>query len=409
MSSRTSLPAKPPVRATIERHMSRMLESLPGTEVARRRFQTAAVAVAMNPMVAKCDPISVLKAVYTCARLNLYPDPALHHAAVVPFRNNKRNCMEATLIIEYRGLIELAKRANPGLTIRAGTVYEGDDYRLSEGTEAKLDIQRRWWEKGLAEAGKPKLFYAVGREPGVDEPVLVVVPAIEAEQIGRSSKAGMRPGTPWHDHFERMGEKTAIRRMVRFLRFDPDADATARLATAIEWDERTEDGGAPPLQDDEDLFGGEAGDEPAPPAAEQPQELPEGEHAFGRAAAGGGRQRRQRATQEPQAAEEPHELEGGDIPPDPTPKPDPKKQMLKDLRVAIDKRLVELGVNPDTPSRKKLTHDALGPETCELLRVDPDAMGEADIRHCIELVQGFVWPEPEQDGGPRAEADEADR
>ncbi|MFP3434479.1 recombinase RecT, partial [Paraburkholderia sp. SIMBA_061] len=115
---------------------------------------------------------------------------------------------------------------------------ENDDYELVQGTFDELKITKRDWEKGLEDPGQPVLFYCIADE-GEGRPITVTVPAVEARKIGRASKAGMRKGTPWYDHFERMGEKTAIRRTVRFLRFDPDKDEANRLQQAVEWDERT--------------------------------------------------------------------------------------------------------------------------------------------------------------------------
>lgn len=250
-----------------------MMEALPSGEHSRKRFMQAAVGICSNPSVARCTPESVWKAIYQCARLNLVPDPVLHHAAIVPFRNSRAGCHEATLVIEYRGLIELMKRANPLLSVKAGTVYAEDDYELVEGTENRLTITKRWWEKGLDDSGPPLFFYAVAHEPGA-EVVPVIVPAAEAKKIGSSSKAGMRKGTPWHDHFERMGEKTAIRRLERFVRMDPDKPETAQFREALEVDERTdevqvEDVAAPiPLEEGTQPMFPAAEPDPAPPVPE---------------------------------------------------------------------------------------------------------------------------------------------
>lgn len=240
-------------KTLIQQKSKMMIESLPGKESARKRFMQAALGVAAQPSIATCDPPSVLKAIYQCARLNLVPDPVLHHVAIVPFKNKGRK--EATVIIEYRGLIELMKRANPALSIKAGTVYEHDDYELVEGTVDELKVTKRWWEKGKRDAGKPVLFYCVVREPGA-EPVTQFVPAVEAEKIGRASKAGMKKGTPWHDHFERMGEKTAIKRIERFVRMDPDKEETKRFREALEFDENTSE---LPIDDDDDIMGSMGG------------------------------------------------------------------------------------------------------------------------------------------------------
>ena len=225
-------------KALVRKQLPKMLDALPGNKQANiQRFQQAAIGVAASPKVADCDPGSVVRAIYECARLNLIPDPVLHLASVVPFYNKGRK--EATLIIEYRGLIELMKRANPGLTIWTGTVYENDDFELHEGTEQRLDITKRWWAKGEGSSGDPVLHYACARERDAQHTVMVCIPTQEARAVGEASKAGMKPGTPWHDHFERMAEKTCIRRLERFVRMSPDEAGTVQRA--LEVDERTDE------------------------------------------------------------------------------------------------------------------------------------------------------------------------
>lgn len=371
--ARSNMPARNDVKAMVQQRMDQMIQSLPGTDVARKRFKTAALAIASNPGVAGCDPTSVLKAVYTCARLNLYPDPALHHAAIVPFRNNKTGKKEATLIIEYRGLVELAKRANPGLSLRAGTVYENDDYDLVEGTYDELKIKKRYWEKGLEDPGQPILFYAIADE-GAGRPITLTVPAVEARKIGRGSKAGARPGTPWHDHFERMGEKTAIRRVMRFLRFDPDKDEANRLQQAVEWDERTEDQGDVPLGDDEDLFG----DDDAP---QQAPTIEEGEHATA-----GGKPRAQPKTDDKPAMQgkaKPQAKQKATEPEPPSENPGDSNSLTteeqrKAFGMIVDQKLIEAGHEPDTHKRKALLQNLLSDSERAVLH-DKDTLTISDL------------------------------
>jgi recombination protein RecT len=251
--------------------MSVMIESLPGRESARKRFQQAAVAICLNPSVSTCDAQSVASAIYTCARLNLIPDPALQLAAVVPFRDGKAGVRRATLIIMYKGLIELARRADPSIYLKAGTVYANDQYELVEGTDDRLIIRKRWWEIGKEEPGEAKFSYCVSRQTGGTS-LLVVVSRQEGLAIANASKAGRRPGTPWHDHEDRMREKTCIKRAARLWSLDPERDDSRRLREAIDVDDRTEEAGTVPGTD---LLGDLGIDEPPP------DEIPTGASRIG--------------------------------------------------------------------------------------------------------------------------------
>jgi recombination protein RecT len=246
----TQLQATTPVQL-VKQRMEQMIDSLPGTGTARKRFTQAAIGVCSQPMVAKCTPESVCKAIYACARLNLMPDPVLHLAAIVPFRNHGK--MEATMIIEYRGIVELAKRADPALYIDCGTVYENDEYFLEKGLRPDLRVTKEWWEKGLTEPGDPMFSYCVWSQLG-GERAITVVSAQEGLKIGRASKAGCKPGSPWHDHEDRMREKTCVHRASRFWKLATDSDATRQFREAMEYDgAEAADLAAP--QDSADLLG----------------------------------------------------------------------------------------------------------------------------------------------------------
>ena len=78
-------------RTAIEQKMATIVKALPNDQRTIERFKAAAYAVATMPHIANCNPNSVVKVIYECARLNLIPDPILQHAYIVPFKG------EATL------------------------------------------------------------------------------------------------------------------------------------------------------------------------------------------------------------------------------------------------------------------------------------------------------------------------
>jgi len=194
-------------KALIEQRMPKMLAALP-SQRDHERFRQAAIAVAMSPGIAACDAPSVCSAVYACFRLNLVPDPVLKEAFIIPFGK------KATLVLGYQGILKLARNAEPGLSVRTGTVYQNDDYELVEGLEQKFSISRRWWQKDNTEPGRVAFCYCIYKTPA-GEPQLVVVPYPDLDALASKSRAGNRPGTPWHDHFAAMGEKTAIKRAAK--------------------------------------------------------------------------------------------------------------------------------------------------------------------------------------------------
>jgi recombination protein RecT len=196
--------------------LPKMLEALPKDAI--QRFKQAALAVVMNPNVADCTPESVASAVYACARLNLIPDPVLKQAYIIPFKK------KATVVLGYPGLIDLARRACPGLEVNTGVVYDNDDYTLTGGKNPDLLIRKYHWQKG-EEPGEVAFSFGTFKSPEASDYTLVVVPRYKLDAIA-AAKGGN--GSPWLTNFPEMAEKTAIRRMSRLWTLSPERREDAR-------------------------------------------------------------------------------------------------------------------------------------------------------------------------------------
>lgn len=224
--------------------MDKMIEALPGaTETSIKRFKAAAIGVAMSPLVYDCTPESVFTAIYTCARLNLIPDPALKLAHIIPFK--EKGVKRAQLIIGYQGYIELARRANPALIVRTGSVYENDEYILEDGVELVFRITKRAWEKGQAN-GQFLFSYCVSGTSGQEKTVKII-----SRQDGQKIAASKSDYTPWKKggplkesgvavDFPAMCEKTAIRASSKLWSLDPEKESTKHFLEALAADENTE-------------------------------------------------------------------------------------------------------------------------------------------------------------------------
>lgn len=68
-----------------------------------RFIRVALTAMLKTPKIAQCSQNSLFKVLLDCSSLGLEPDGRRAH--IIPYGN------EATLIIDYKGLIELAKRS----------------------------------------------------------------------------------------------------------------------------------------------------------------------------------------------------------------------------------------------------------------------------------------------------------
>ena len=87
------------------------------------------------------NPISIIKAALRAAAYDLPIDPALGQAYIVPFRNKGK--MEATFIIGYKGLYQLAVRTGVYKKINVVDVRDGELLSYDRLTE---DAEFRWMD-----------------------------------------------------------------------------------------------------------------------------------------------------------------------------------------------------------------------------------------------------------------------
>jgi phage RecT family recombinase len=252
-------------RSAVQAQMTAMVKALPQDEETQRRFQQAALAIASDRNLSDATPESVVRTIYQCARLALIPDPILQQAYIIPFRNNGRK--EATLIVAYKGLMELARRAEPKLFVETGTVYENDKYMLNTGLRPTFQIVSQWWEEH-DEPGNPVFSYCISNMPD-QEKRLVIVSAKEGVAMAKQSRGGYQKGRPWFDHFTAMCEKTAVRRSAKLWSLSPSRKETKALLEAVAVDEmEAENLAAVPGDSDVDIL-----PEPPPPAMPQPGDV----------------------------------------------------------------------------------------------------------------------------------------
>lgn len=181
-----------------------------------------------SPLLAKCDPMTIVGAVLEVAQVGLRLDRTLGQAYLVPFYSSKRQCYEATLILGYRGLITMAEHAGAVQAVRAKVVHAKDHFVYEEGLVPKLE--HRPFDGD--DAGAPTHVYAVIHKAGLAVPYVMRWSQIAKLKSTMLAKAG--GGSPWATHEEEMACKTAIR---RGLKYHPLAPAQQRLLNLDEFAE----------------------------------------------------------------------------------------------------------------------------------------------------------------------------
>jgi len=217
----TNAIAKPTTTSTLrdmlEQRRDSIAQLIPKHLSADRLMKVALNCVSKTPMLQQCTPLSLLQCVITAAELGLEPGGALGHAYLVPFKTT------ATLVIGYRGFIQLMRNTRQLSSIRAVVVHEKDVFKMREGIEQS--IKHEPFLDG--EAGPLKYVYCVAKlKDGSIQIELMTRAQIEA--IRARSRSGSNG--PWVTDYEEMAKKTVVRRIAKYL------PLSAEVEKAIEHD-----------------------------------------------------------------------------------------------------------------------------------------------------------------------------
>lgn len=180
-----------------------------------------------TPKLAECakteaGALSILGSAMTCAQLGLRPGVgALGHAWILPFWDNKARVQKAQLIIGYKGYVDLGQRSDRIGSLHSRIVYENDEFALKYGLETDDFDHTPYFMLGHENHGAPRLFYAVGRLANGGTAMADPMTLAEMENHrDRFAMAKTREGKlvgPWVDHFEAMGKKTMLLRLMALM------------------------------------------------------------------------------------------------------------------------------------------------------------------------------------------------
>lgn len=181
------------------------------------------VAVARAPNLASCDQVSVVDALTTCAQLGLSPSGRLGSAYLIPFKD------KCTLVVGYKGYLDLAYRSGEVMGMQAQVVHESDEFEWEEGLEPKLRHVRSAEEN----PGKMTHAYAVATMKNGHK-AFVVMLAREVLRIKARSPGAKKAGGPWDTDEAEMWKKTAVRRLLKMLPLSPQKAQALHRAQEVE-------------------------------------------------------------------------------------------------------------------------------------------------------------------------------
>lgn len=193
-----------------------------------RMARVVTTALRTVPKLEECTPASFLGCVIQCAQLGLEPCTPLGHAYLIPFNNRRAGTVDCTLIIGYKGMIDLARRSGIVTSVYAEPVHEHDEFSWQLGT--KPMINHRPSDK---EGGKLTHVYAVARIRD-SEPIFKVLTKAQVDERRGRSRASS--SGPWVTDYEAMALKSAVRALAAWM------PQSAEFARAVQLDEAADKG-----------------------------------------------------------------------------------------------------------------------------------------------------------------------
>lgn len=202
-----------------EKIKEQIAKALPEHMTADRFCRVLTTTMLRVPKLAECDTTSFMKAMLDCSSLGLEPDGRLVH--LIPFKNNKLKIIECQLIVDYKGLIELAKRSGEVAVWKAEIVYANDHFKWENGEiEHTADIFN-------GDRGEPIGAYSkVTQKDGIVD----YEPMSKKEILDIKKRSKAASSGPWVTDEMEMWKKTVMRRHSKRLRLSPE------FASALEKD-----------------------------------------------------------------------------------------------------------------------------------------------------------------------------
>lgn len=184
-----------------------------------RVFQTA---ISSTPALLQCEQTSVLGSMVMASQLGIELNTPLGHGWLIPFKG------KATLIIGYRGMIDLAMRSGRVQAIYAHEVYTNDKFRYRLGSDPKIDHVPAEGDRGEFRGAYAVVCFKGGGS--------------QFEYLTKSQIDKIRAGSPgkdkapWVEHYGEMAKKSAIRRVLKYV------PVSIEIQRAVVYEELVESG-----------------------------------------------------------------------------------------------------------------------------------------------------------------------
>ena len=173
-------------------------------------------ALRVTPALYKCDPATVLGAALKCAQVGLAPNDGRNLAFIIPYGNT------ASFQLGYGGVMELARRAAPGLKFSGAAVYPGDEFTFDRG--AGLIVHRDAATIGKQRTGDAYYWWVRASYPDGTS----VIEGLDRDGVEyHRSFSKQRNGEMWTKSYDAAALKSVVLQMKRWL------PSSAQMAMAL--------------------------------------------------------------------------------------------------------------------------------------------------------------------------------
>ena len=256
------------VKQTVETAVNQGSAQLEELGISPESYKRAAFnALLANPYLLKSNPGTLRKALLDCIQKGLRPNG--EQAALVPFKG------AVQLIVMHKGMIDLIRRAIPGVTFRSAVVYHCDEFEYEDGMELTLrHVPNLKADPEDRSAQNIVAAWAVAEIPGGSREV-AVMGRVELEAIRLRSPSGRKDTSPWNTDRAEMYRKTVIRRLCKTMPQNEIFQLQGHLDDTVHGDEDEEAQAAAPERERIDVTPKKEAAKPKPKSKAKPKPKPE--------------------------------------------------------------------------------------------------------------------------------------
>lgn len=213
----------------IASHRKQIESVMSGALTADRLYGLLQSAVSREPKLLQCTPESIVSCCMKCSTLGLEPSSVdgLGKAYILPYgnKNNASGRPEATFILGYKGMLDLARRSGELKSITVTAAFQGDGIELMMGEDGEPRLKDMPINLDASHAPENLRFVFLCAKFTNGGSHSEYMTKSEIDAVRSRSKAGSTG--PWKSDYVAMAKKTIIRRSFPYLPIDTQAQKAA--------------------------------------------------------------------------------------------------------------------------------------------------------------------------------------